>query len=211
MKQLSIDPQRLAGNDQKMPSVKPATNSAPQQKPVSLQLIQAVDRLLKFYPPLDVGDPEMFIAGIASIFAQYPPELVEIAIDPAKGIPSLLRSRDLSELANIKRACDKLYEPIEDRIERERASKSHRLALPAPSEPVTDESRARVAAMLAEAKEVLGPPLRKDHRAKGPIAFEMNGKLTLRPKDMDGKHASRIADDLEKRRARNAAMERSHD
>lgn len=152
----------------------------------------------------------MFIAGIAAIFAQYPPELVEIAIDPGQGIPAQLRPTALN-LADINRICANLYEPIGDRIERERAAKSHRLALPAPSEPVTEESRARVAAMHAEAKAVLGAPLRKDHRAKGPIAFEMNGKLTLRPNDMDGKHASRIAADLEKRRARNAAMERSHD
>lgn len=116
----------------------------------------AVDKLLNFYPPLDVNDPKAFIAGLVALLAQYPAELMEFAIDPARGIPSHLKS--LHSLAAIKEVCDDLYEPIARRLHREALANAPR-QLPPP--PRTAEEQAKideqVEAVLNERKARVEP------------------------------------------------------
>jgi hypothetical protein len=109
---------------------------------------KATDRLLGFYPPLDVGDPEMFTAGLVALFAKYPPDLLATAVCPERGIP--LRIKRLNSLNEVKEALDDLYEPIARQIER--IARQPR-QLPPP--PPTPEQKARIAARLAEIKRAL--------------------------------------------------------
>lgn len=70
---------------------------------------------MSFYPPLDVSEPKVFIAGIVAVLASYPPELQDVAVAPT-GIPKRLKS--LRNLAEIEEVCRELYEPIARRITR---------------------------------------------------------------------------------------------
>lgn len=111
---------------------------------------QAVDKLLNFYPPLEVNDPRAFIAGIISLFAQYPPELWREAIDPARGIPAKIKT--LRSLAAIKEILDDLYEPIAMRLARERIASQK--SLPRPER--TPEQQAKINAQVARAAAHFG-------------------------------------------------------
>ncbi len=99
---------------------------------------------MNFYPPLDVADPKEFIAGIVALLAQYPAELISVAVDPAGGIPARLKY--LNSLAAIKEVCGELYEPIVRRMTREAALNAPR-ALPRPKR--TPEEQARIEAQVA--------------------------------------------------------------
>lgn len=101
-------------------------------------MAKAVDRLLSFYPPLDVSEPELFIAGIGAILSKYPPELITAAIDPS-GIPSRLKT--LRSLAEINQVCSDLYDPIERQKRREAIANQPR-ALPSP--PRSPELQAEI-------------------------------------------------------------------
>jgi hypothetical protein len=101
------------------------------------------ERLLSFYPPLDVVDPKTFIAGIVSILAQYPEELMATAVAPT-GIPARIKA--LRSLAAIKEVCDELYEPIARRIERECIA-NQPLLLAKPKR--TDEQQAEIDRQIA--------------------------------------------------------------
>lgn len=152
-----------------------------------------MDRLTDFYGILDVADPRAFMAGIAAIFARYPMEVIEAAIDPSSGIPVQVARLNLFD---IKRICDEIHAPIERRIERERAERSHTRGLALPMPKPSEESLARIDAIVSEVKEQLGPPLQKNQRAKGEIAFELYGEIRERPQDRDGQHALRVQREL---------------
>jgi hypothetical protein len=92
--------------------VKPTLHSDAESQRRSEKLAnvaEAVNRLLKFYPPLDGDDPETFITGIIAVLAEYPLELVEIATVPG-GIPKRLKY--LNNLAAIREICDELFAPM---------------------------------------------------------------------------------------------------
>src|SRR5690242_5605841 len=63
---------------QKTPSESPMPNSSSSSPSprVPPRVAKAVDRLLNFYPPLDVNDARAFVAGLASLFARYPEEVI---------------------------------------------------------------------------------------------------------------------------------------
>lgn len=90
---------------------------------------EAVDRLLKFYPPLEMDDPGTFVTGIIDVLAEFPEDLIETATMP-NGIPR--RIKYLNNLAAIREACDELYAPIarEKRRQRERAEQAEPPLLP---------------------------------------------------------------------------------
>jgi hypothetical protein len=137
---------------------------------------------LNFYGPLDVNDPESFIAGIGAVLAQYPPELIAVAVD-ATGIP--LKLKTLRNLAEIDEVCQALYEPIERRIWRERIASAPG-ALPRP--PRSLEEQARIDAQVEAARKQIGAP--------GPKAW-------IEPvKRGDGRHIARVQADLAQRRVR---------
>lgn len=103
----------------------------------------AVDRLLNFYPPLDVADPRVFIAGIGAVLAKYPPELITAAVSP-DGIP--VRLTTLRSLAEIDEVCRDLYAPIARQRAREAIARQPR-QLPRPRR--TPEEQARVDEQVA--------------------------------------------------------------
>ena len=49
---------------------------------------KATERLLGFYPQSPASDPRTFMAGVATVLAAYPSEVVEAALSPLSGIPS---------------------------------------------------------------------------------------------------------------------------
>lgn len=147
-KQINVTPAGLTGQA-KTDSEKPTQPSTP-VSPQMRRAKRAVSRLLKFYPPLDVGNPEVFIAGIVSIFAQYPTELMAAAVDP-RGIPR--RLKNLTNLAAIEEVCRDLYAPIARQMERDRIANAPR-ALPRPKR--TPEEQAKIDAQVAAARRPLG-------------------------------------------------------
>jgi hypothetical protein len=104
-------------------------------------------------PPLDVGDPEAFMAATVTIFASYPLEVMQGALHPLKGIPG--RS-DRPTLRLIKMVCDEIYAPIlreKEREEREhQRAKTARYILPRPKR--TPEQQARIDALVAETMKI---------------------------------------------------------
>lgn len=98
---------------------------------------------MSFYPPLDVSDPKIFVAGIVSVFTQYPAEVLAGAVTPT-GIPQ--RVKYLRSLAEIREICEELYAPI--LRQRERGEVAAALRLPAPG-PRTPEQQAAVDAQVA--------------------------------------------------------------
>jgi hypothetical protein len=67
--------------------------------------------------------------------------VLEAAVDPGQGVPSRIKS--LTSIAAVREVCEELYEPIQRRIERERAEASHQALLP-PRGPRTPEEQARI-------------------------------------------------------------------
>jgi hypothetical protein len=111
-KQLSVNLEgpsepRKTALEKHTPNSKPTTQSS---------AAEATERLLKFYGPLDVLEPKVFIAGIVAILAEYPPMLHAAAVAP-NGIPK--RIKYLRSLAEIEELCRDLYEPIARRITRD--------------------------------------------------------------------------------------------
>ena len=129
---------------------RPPPSSAPVSPQMKLAKTMA-ERLFKLLPPLDVIDPESFMAETISFLSGYPIEVMERA---AHEIP---RRTDRPTLRLIKAACDELLEPIDRELERRWASESHRLgALPRPKR--TPEQQARIDAQVAVARQQLGIP-----------------------------------------------------
>lgn len=49
----------------------------------------AADRLLGFYPTINASDPQIYLAGLVQVFCRYPEHLIEEAVDPVHGLPSI--------------------------------------------------------------------------------------------------------------------------
>lgn len=103
--------------------------------------MQAVDWLLKFYRPQDVGDPKYFMAALVHMFDSYPEEVHALAVAP-DGIPARLRYLNLKDVGDV---LGDLYAPIERRMERERIANQPKLP---PRGPRTPEEQARVDAQV---------------------------------------------------------------
>lgn len=108
-----------------------------------------MERLLNFYPPLDVNEPRAFIAGIVAVFSNYPVELHELAVAPT-GIPARLKY--LRSLAEIEQVCEELYAPIGRRIERERIARQPRLL----TRRRTPEEQAKIDAQVEKVRKQFG-------------------------------------------------------
>ena len=113
---------------ERTPSATPSPSFEP-QTPQHRAAAMAVEQLFTFCEPPDVADPRAWIAGLVTLFAQYPPHLLAVAIDPARGIPVRLKS--LKNFAAIKEVLEDLCWPIDQRAERERLSAQ--LLLPPPA------------------------------------------------------------------------------
>jgi len=104
------------------------------------QLKKMADAMFDRLPPLDVGDPETFIAETVAIFLEYPDEVVQKAV---RDIP---RRSDRPTLRLIKAACDELFAPIAREHERPKVVPE----LPRP--PRTPEQQARIDKQVTEAR-----------------------------------------------------------
>jgi hypothetical protein len=188
MEKLRLITDRLA-----TPSEAPERSSKPASPQIRLAKAMA-DKLFDLLPPLDVGDPEAFIAGTIAILAQYPGDVMLAAIDPAHGIPS---RTDRPTLRLIKQVCEEYWEPIEREDERalhaQRAREST-LATP-PLKPRSAEEQAAVDARVSAARAQLGIPA-DGLRRRGAQLFQEEREFS--------KHLLR---DLERRKARNEARE----
>jgi hypothetical protein len=216
MRKLPLIEPGKGGNSPETNSAKPADVSRQPSQPLKGRMLDAAtatDRLLDFLPPLDVGNPETFIAGITAIFASYPLEVIVLAVDPVKGIPS---RTDRPTLKLITDVCEEFYDPIRRRLEYEERERA-RLAAPAllPRPPRTPEQQAAIDAQVAEARAKFNIPdgYRKKAADLPPSADAPYEAAVPRTHD-DGKHAQRIAADLAARAARNKTMttpEESHE
>jgi hypothetical protein len=50
---------------------------------------EAAERLIGFYPSIMASDAKVYAAGMVQVLAHYPEHLVEEAINPYSGLPSL--------------------------------------------------------------------------------------------------------------------------
>lgn len=139
----------------------------------------------------DVADPRVYLAGCAAILDDYPQAVRDQLADPRSGTRVL---KPFPSLHDIRAACDKAYEPIERRIERERATASHYLGLAAPAKPDQDRRDEQVADYEQRIKPVLISAFQRIPAA--PVE-----------RRADGRHWNRIAADLAVRKARNEQAE----
>lgn len=105
---------------------------------------------MKFYPPLDVTDPEAFIAGIGAVLSKYPPELIAAAV-AHDGVP--MRIKNLRSLAELEQACSDLYDPIARRLARESIA---RQTLRITRQPRSAEQQAAIDEQVARVREHFG-------------------------------------------------------
>lgn len=91
--------------------------------------------VINLLPPLDVTDPESFMAAMILLFNKYPEEVVEKAVFV---IPT--RS-DRPTLKTIREVCDEIYAPIEREGRRQQIAAQPK-ELPRPER--TPEEQARI-------------------------------------------------------------------
>jgi hypothetical protein len=85
----------------------------------------------------DANDPEVYIAAIVAVLANYPVEIMRAVCDPSKGLPSKLKW--LPTIAEIVEECGRLQDydlRMADRQRRVEAQLAERQALPPPKQHV---------------------------------------------------------------------------
>jgi hypothetical protein len=116
----------------------------PSSMPVSPQIKRVKElasRLFNLLPPLDVTDPESFMAETISILSEYSVDMVE------RVVHAIPRRTDRPTLKLINDVCEEVYAPIEREIERERArlaaEETRRLCPPWPERTEEEQQRVR--------------------------------------------------------------------
>jgi hypothetical protein len=112
---------------------------------------EAVDRLLDLFPPLDVGNPRAFIAGLVAIFANYPAEVWKYVVDPVHGLPGRTARPTLYDLKTV---CDEFYEPLARQIARERALQYRELEVANEAKLLEDSRRRADLRRALEQKDI---------------------------------------------------------
>jgi hypothetical protein len=105
---------------------------------------KATHQLLAWCKIPDGGNPEIYLAGVVGILAQYPLEVMERIANPITGSALL---PDYPSLQRLRSACEKAYEPMRWQKERE-ASRAK--MLPAWDKKLTEEERARRAVQVED-------------------------------------------------------------
>jgi hypothetical protein len=123
----------------------------------------------------EAADPEIFIRAATAILEQYPEGTVRKVTHPASGLPAKLKW--LPSIAELKEACEEDVGHIRRNAERAKHWEGLK-QIPAP--PVTEESKARVEAIVERFK----------------------GTATGRDKELERKQAGEFLDALEARVAR---------
>jgi hypothetical protein len=111
--------------------------------------------LFDLLPPLDVGDPEAFIAGAVAILAEFPPEVMECAVHPVHGIP---KRTDRPTLKMIHDSCAEHYARIERDETRRRVREEIESSREPPRKPRTPGQQAAIDAQVAAIRQQLGIP-----------------------------------------------------
>ena len=75
-------------------------------------------RLFGYFPPPDVGDPQILLSGAVKMFMNYPHGAVEAVCDPVGGYPS--KSKWAPNLAELRQALDIAALPYIRALERDR-------------------------------------------------------------------------------------------
>lgn len=163
---------------------------------------QATERLLDLLPPLDVNEPEAFIAAIVAIFANYPPAVMASAIDPVRGIPS---RADRPTLKLVKAVCEEIYGPMVEAQQRADGVRQARLAIGPPRRKRTPEEQARADALADAARAEFGILPGMSAKREVVLPPSADAPISIRAPALrdDGRHATRIAADLAARAARN--------
>ncbi len=95
----------------------------------------------------DAADPKSYLAGCAAILSEYSAEVMQALADPRTGTKCL---KDYPSLPDIRKACEKIFEPIQRVWEREKAMRDYLLGLPAPRVKRTPEEQARIDGQVAD-------------------------------------------------------------
>ena len=178
---------------QPTPSSKPAS---PQTTPHDTAAKKAADRLFDLIGIRAPGDPQVFIAGVVTLFAHYPLRVMRDGIDPVRGIPGQRGRKQQweAEIEFYKKILDELHAPILRDEEREQArrsvERSRMLMLPRP--PRTPEDQQRIDTQVLDARKRLGIP----PNGMPPRAAHIDWG--------DGNHVARILADLAARKERNS-------
>lgn len=88
--------------------------------------------LLGCYRKGDAADPDTYVAAIAAVLSEYPPEIIRRATDPRTGIAS--QWKWLPAVAEVKEFCEAEMGPVRREQERERLAAERARALPPPIE-----------------------------------------------------------------------------
>lgn len=150
----------------------------------------ATKRLFDLLPPVDVGDPEAFLDAVTATFTGYPLGVLREAI------VKIVQRSDRPTLKLIKEVCDEVYEPILRREQHQDRERMRLRSLPAPvdrsTRPTLDQIEQDLNRKIGEAGPKFTPRPSDDLPIMGAVH---------EPR-ADGKHALRVAADLEGRRAR---------
>lgn len=109
-----------------------------------------VKRLLGCYPAGKPADPQVYVAAVTAVLAQYPNEVVRQVTDPINGLPASCKF--LPSIAELTEACSKLMAPYRAEY-REAMEAAKRAAEREDREKYNDpEMRKRVNAMIEDWK-----------------------------------------------------------
>ena len=70
------------------------------------QCLQAARQIFSCYRRDDAADPDGYVASVAAVLSEYPPDIVDLVSDPRTGIGR--RSKFLPNTADISEDCDKI-------------------------------------------------------------------------------------------------------
>lgn len=110
--------------------------------------MQAAERILGFSDTIPAMDKQAFIAGFVELLSTYPQPVIERAMSPSRGLPSLVAYPNLAKYREHLDAWAKEYW-----IDREREERANRKQLPEP--PRDPELEARIAKGMRELAEHL--------------------------------------------------------
>jgi hypothetical protein len=128
----------------------------------------------------DANDPDIYVASVAAILADYPTETIRYVTDPRTGIAANPINPNWTgppDIADVKRACEKHCGPTRRSAEREAAIRQQldeRKALPAPEERAKRPTYEELCRRCAEAGFPIGP--------------QKHQPLTMKPADIMAKY-----------------------
>lgn len=124
MDKIQYWPQRIGSSSE-------SDNSTNQRQQRALYASERARLLFGQYRKGDANDPEIYVATVAAILADYPSETIRYVTDPRTGIAANPLSdpetgrvwSGMPDAANVKRACELHYAPTRRLMEREKAAR----------------------------------------------------------------------------------------